>query len=78
MDIKSVYVKIAAILTTLFETGGSPESILYLGIGADINEWGLLRDVMHKGGLIEVKAHYVTLTSLGSSKAIELNKLVAN
>lgn len=57
--------RIAAILTTLAEVDGSPESMLYLALGGDITLWNRLRGIMVAAGWIAVKGHYVTLTDAG-------------
>lgn len=68
---------IAAIVTTLEETGGSPESILYIGTGMDFSKWNDLRIIMIGSDLIAISGNYVTLTERGRILAIECNKLLA-
>ena len=64
--------RIAATLTTLAETNGSPESMIYLAFGADIHEWNDLKAILLKMDWIKVSAHYVTLTEAGKLKAAEI------
>lgn len=77
MTTNVLIVRIASVLSALLETGGCSESMIYLGFGSDIHEWEVLKSVMLKAGFIQSKAHYVTLTDLGRSKAEEVDRLIA-
>ncbi len=51
---KRSQLEIAAILTTLAELNtGSPESVLYMALGSDLNHWQELKAAMLGAGLIE-------------------------
>jgi len=68
--------RIAATITTLAETNGSPESTIYLAFGSNIHEWEILRDVLVKAGLVKISGNYVTLTAEGKVKAVQLEALI--
>jgi hypothetical protein len=70
--------RVAATLTTLAECdGGSPESMLYLAFGSDIEEWQVLRNILLQAKLVTIKANYVQLTADGRKKAEEINAALA-
>jgi len=71
-------VKIAAILTTLDETNGSPESMLYIFFDMNMDSYSKVRDILISAGLIRIKSHYVTLTNSGKVTAQKLNKVIGN
>jgi predicted transcriptional regulator len=69
---------LCAILSTLAETNGSPESMLYIGIGMDMNRWEIIRRIMLAGALVEIsQAHYVTLTEKGKELAAKIDAALA-
>lgn len=69
---------VAAILTTLLETDGGPESSVYLALGADLQNWMDLRGLMIQSDLIRVDGnHWVTLTEKGRQTAEECNAVLA-
>lgn len=78
MDKNTILTRVAATITTLAETNGSPESMLYLAFGADIHEWQVLRDILLKAGYVKISGNYVTLTTLGKVTADRLNKALSN
>lgn len=68
---------VAAILTTLHETGntGCPESMLYILCGMDMGKWNTVRNVM--APWLSIKGNFVTLTAKGTDMAIQVqNALV--
>jgi predicted transcriptional regulator len=69
--------KIAAILTALEDTGGSPESMLYIFCDMDIHYWTSLKALMLSGKLINISANFVTLTDKGKRTAQDINALIA-
>ena len=69
--------KMAAVLCTLEETGGSPESMLYLFYDSDMETWYDTRSQLLRAKLIEIKANYVTLTPIGSSMARDINAMLS-
>lgn len=70
--------KVAAILTALQDTGGSPESMLYIFCDMDIHYWNTLKTLMLSGKLIHISANFVTLTDKGRKTAQDINALVAS
>ena len=69
--------KIASILSTLNETNGSPESMLYIFFDMDMDLWSRVRAVLIESELITIKGNYVTLTEKGRETAIKIDKAVA-
>lgn len=76
MNKQDMMVKIAAIVSALDETGGSPESMLYIFCNMNIHEYNTIRDILVQGGLVTVKGNFVTLTAKGQDTAKELNKVL--
>lgn len=68
--------QIAATLVALKETGGAPESSLYLGLGGDIHQWDEVKMILLGAKLIEVKAYWVELTKAGLEQAIAIEALM--
>lgn len=77
MTKQALLTRVAATLSTLVETNGCPESMIYLAFGGDIHEWEYLRDIMLQAGFITIKGHYVTLTEDGKIKALQINAMIA-
>ena len=69
--------RIAAIITTLDETNGSPESMLYIFCGMDMQAYEAIRDILVEANLVTIKGHYVTLTSEGKITAAKINAAIA-
>lgn len=42
MDAQQLSIRVAAVLTTLLEMGGSPESMIYLSFGSDIEGFNIV------------------------------------
>lgn len=74
MDKNELLTKIAAILTTLLETGGSPESMLYIFCDMDMDKWTKMRYILTTAEFVTIKGNYVTLTAVGREKAELINK----
>jgi len=70
--------KIAAVIATLDETNGSPESMLYIFFDMNMDLWSSVRSILVKGELVTIKGNYVTLTEKGRQIAKRLNKAIAN
>jgi len=66
--------KIAAIVTTLNETDGAPESMLYIFLDMNMDEWQTMRHLLVSNGLITIKGNYATLTDKGRELAQKLNE----
>ncbi len=69
--------KIAAVISTLNETNGSPESMLYIFFDMNMDAWLDVRRALLTSGVINVKGHYVTLTEKGRKLATDIDKAVA-
>ena len=78
MDKNELLTRIAAILTTLDETKGSPESMLYIFMGMDMDKWSQVRNILIDADLVQIKSHYVTLTPKGKETAQKLNKAIGH
>lgn len=76
MDKKLLLSRIAAILTTLLETNGSPESMLYIFCDMNMDHYSTIRDILLDSKLIAIKGHYVTLTDKGKDTAQQLNSVI--
>lgn len=76
MDKKTLLTRIAAIVSTLAETNGSPESMLYIFCDMNMEAWQTIRHVLVTAGLVVIKGNYVTLTPEGLKTANELNEVI--
>lgn len=76
MTKNDVLTRVAAIVTTLEETNGSPESMLYIFCEMNMQDYELIRDVLVKAKLVTIKGHYVTLTEEGKKTAQKLNEAI--
>lgn len=73
MDKRQIMTYVAAIVTTLAETGGGPESSLYLALGGDINKWNDIKGLLVSSGLIVVRSdHWVEITAKGRKLAVDI------
>ena len=75
MTKNELIIKVAAALTTLNETDGAPESMLYIGLCDSIQEWEILRQLLIKCDLVTIQNHYVTLTKHGKETVATFNSL---
>ena len=76
MDKNLLLTRVAAIVTTLEETNGTPESMLYIFCDMDMSAYEIVRDILVKANLVTIKGHYVTLTNEGKSMAQRLNAAI--
>ena len=68
----------AAILTTLAEVEYAPESVCYLAVGADMEEWKDIKLGLWGTALIDIDdAHRVRITDKGRELAGKINAMVA-
>ena len=77
MDKKLLLSRIAAILTTLAETGGAIESMLYIFCEMNMDHWQTIRGILLEADYVKIKGHYVTLTAEGRAVAAKLDVLVS-
>jgi hypothetical protein len=68
---------VAAVLTTLAETDGGPESSCYLALGGKLESWEMIKFIMTRAGWITTRAHWVELTDAGKSKVREIEAALA-
>ena len=64
---------VAAIVSTLAETNGGPESMIYMAMGSDLSKWHAVRDAMLRVKLITVDANFVKLTDAGRKLASQVD-----
>jgi hypothetical protein len=65
----TLLVDVAATLTTLAETGGGPESHVYLAMGCDLDRWYRAKTVLLRAGWATESANWIELTDAGKAKA---------
>lgn len=68
--------RVAAIVTTLAEVNGTPESMLYILCDMNMADYETLRDILVRANLVTIKGHFVTLTEQGEQTAIKLNLVI--
>lgn len=68
-----VLTRVAAIVTTLDEMDGSPESMLYIFCEMNMDDYQMIRDILVKAGFVTINGNYVTLTASGKETAKKLN-----
>lgn len=76
-DQKQLQAELAGILTTLLETGGGPESMIYLALNSNLDRWYALKSIMLQVGWITVQHNYVRLTAKGVDTAKKIEDLLA-
>ena len=69
--------RVAAIVCTLAETDGSPESMLYIFCDMNMADWEMVRDIIVRAKFVTISNHYVTLTEQGRVTARELENVMA-
>jgi hypothetical protein len=77
MTKREVLSLVAAIICTLAETNGAPESTLYMFVNMDMDKWTTLKTIMIEAKLITISGHYVRLTEQGRSTADKINRKIA-
>lgn len=68
--------RIAAIVATLADTNGSPESMLYIFFDMNMDLWLKVRTILIEANMIQIKGNYVTLTQSGLETAKRLNQVM--
>lgn len=71
-----VITRIAAIVSTLEDVNGTPESMLYILCDMNMDDWQMIRDILIRANLVTIKGHYVTLTEQGKETANKLNSVI--
>lgn len=61
-----------AILETLNETDGGPESSIHLAMGCNLSAWHTYRGMLVAAGWIAIKGHWVSLTDKGRAMCADL------
>jgi predicted transcriptional regulator len=78
MTRERIYTLIAAITTTLLETGGtSPASMIYLALGMNIQDYNDIVSIMRGSGLVTTTSDTVSLTSRGEQFAHDCNEVLS-
>ena len=77
MDKNEVNTYLCAVLTTLNELDHATESILYMGMGCDINKWNLIKDIMIGANLATCQSNVVSITLSGRAMADKINAAMA-
>lgn len=72
MSRQELNAKLAAVITTLAETNGSLESMLYIFFDMNMDTWMRIRELLITSDIISIKGNYVTLTEKGKSLASEI------
>jgi hypothetical protein len=78
MNKNEILSRVAAIITTLDETNGSPESMLYIFFDMNMDLWTKVRCILVETDLVQIKGNFVTLTANGRATAQRLNKVISN
>jgi hypothetical protein len=61
-----------AILETLNETDGGPESSIYLAMGCDMSAWEVYRGILVAADWVSIAHHWVSLTDKGRALCADL------
>ena len=78
MNEKEIKTAIIGVLTTALETKSYfPESMAYLALNMNLENWYLIKDLMLKMGVATFDYNNIQLTDKGINLAIEFNKLLA-
>lgn len=78
MSEQQVMARVAAILSTLLEAGGGPESSVYLALGSNLSLWQGIKGLMVRSDLIRVDGNsWVELTEKGREIAEQCNAVLA-
>ncbi len=78
MTLQQIQTRIAAVTSTLVETGPAPASTIYLALGRNIDHWNQLSSIMQQAGLLTVSPyHEVSLTPAGEELGRQCNELLA-
>ena len=77
MNKDQILTRIAAIVSTLNETNGSPESMLYIFCEMNMDDWQTIRDILTRGRLVTIKGHFVMLTETGKETARKLDAVIS-
>jgi predicted transcriptional regulator len=69
--------KFAAMISTLNETNGAPESSLYIFFDMNMDVWQRVRSMLISEELVTIKGHFVTLTAKGREMAAKIDAAVS-
>lgn len=69
---------VAAIVSSLAETTGQPESMLYIVCGTDLDKWNTIKRILVSSRWIQIRNHYVTLTDSGRQIAAKIDAALAH
>lgn len=71
-----IMTRVAAIVSTLNETNGSPESMLYIFCEMNMDDYQTIKQILVSAGFVSVKSNYITLTAKGKEIAIKLDSVL--
>ena len=74
---KELTVQATAILAQLAESGGTPESHIYIQLGMNLRDYELVRGVLQGCGFIAITGNFVELTEAGQKAGDEVNARLA-
>lgn len=75
--VQGVLSRLAAMLVTLLEMGGGPESIFYLVVAnGNMAAWEVVRAALQADDLVTFRNHWMTLTPKGVEKATRLREVM--
>ena len=72
-----VLTRVAAIVSTLADVYGSPESMLYILCDMNMDDWEIIRDILIRADFVSITGHYVTLTENGKAMAVIINSAIS-
>lgn len=75
MDKKELLLRVAAILTTLNESDWSPETMLYLGTGSNLDEWMQVKFLLVSSGMVTAQHDTLAITDKGRELANRINAI---
>lgn len=76
MTKNTLMARIAAIVSTLNETSGSPESMLYIFCEMNMDDYQTIRGILVKSNWVTVKGNYVTITESGRGIARQIDSVI--
>ena len=77
LQARELKVQALAVLAQLAESGGTPESHIYIQLGMNLRDYGLIRDVLQGCGFIGISGNFVELTEAGQKAGDEINASLA-
>lgn len=73
MEKNQVLKLVAAVITTVDEVNFAPESMVYLGLGVNLDQWYTIKGMMTGAGLVTAQYDTLTITPAGHALAQKIN-----